>query len=826
VRVLLTGAAGFLGSHLAERFLEDGHEVVGLDNFITGSRDNIEHLSSYPRFSLVEHDISIPYFPEGGLDGLLHFASPASPVDYLEFPIQTLKVGSLGTHNALGIAKAKGARMLLASTSEVYGDPLIHPQPETYWGNVNPVGLRGVYDEAKRFAEAMTMAYHRYHGVDTRIVRIFNSIMADETVLLFNDEESHVEEVERYFDSRTCESPVVHRRMRVPAFDPETLRVELREADALIKHPSLGKDAYQVRTRYGRHVRVTGDHSVFRRGADGLPEAVPVRRLDVGDYVAIPGRLPVVERDRPSVDLADFLIGQAGDDEALWDWALTGAGVREILDEWRDEIFGHLMESPRFDGSARKRNTVGCSWRAWKKDDTMPLPVAARLLRRHGVCWPNRVRIRTYGGGRSVAIPARVHVTDELLWLLGLFVAEGCHVDTGGTYRILLSSDLGFLERAARILQRSFGVMPRLVESIAEAAVSAVADDGPARRAVPGASAEGEATAGPIPVRRAPSLYVDGRALLTLFRDVFRVTGYSSEIRIPAWIFQLPLSRLKHFLEGYREGDGTHTDHPRRRELAFNTASEGLATDLTYLLLRFGIVASVGSYATTFRQRYGEREFPFWRVTVCEVSDFDILTWSEGVTQTLNATRTGDLVWAKVDAVEQVEPTEYVYDFSVPGAENFLAGNGVFAHNTYGPSMRPGDGRVVSNFIVQALRGDPLTIYGDGSQTRSFCYVDDEVDGIYRLFHSDRIDPVNIGNPTEFTIRELADIVLAETGSSSPVQALALPVDDPKVRQPDITLARTLLGWEPKVDLREGIRLTIPYFREALQRRDVPARTI
>ena len=319
MRILLTGAAGFLGSHLAERFLSDGHEVVGLDNFITGSRDNIERLNAHPRFSLIEHDISMPYFLDGPLDGLLHFASPASPVDYLEFPIQTLKVGSLGTHNALGIAKEKGARMLLASTSEVYGDPLIHPQPETYWGNVNPVGLRGVYDEAKRFAEAMTMAYHRYHGVETRIVRIFN---------------------------------------------------------------------------------------------------------------------------------------------------------------------------------------------------------------------------------------------------------------------------------------------------------------------------------------------------------------------------------------------------------------------------------------------------------------------------------------------------------------------------TFGPSMRPGDGRVVSNFIVQALRGDPLTIYGDGTQTRSFCYVDDEVDGIYRLFHSDRVEPVNIGNPREFTIRELADIVLAETGSSSRIEALALPVDDPKVRQPDITLARTLLGWEPKVELREGIRRTIPYFRDALQRQNVPARTI
>ncbi len=319
MRVLITGAAGFLGSHLAERFLKEDHEVIGVDNFVTGSRENAEHLYTYEGFRLIERDVSQPLYVTEEIDGVLHFASPASPVDYLDLPIQTLKVGSLGTHNTLGLAMAKGARYLLASTSEVYGDPQVHPQPETYWGHVNPIGVRGVYDEAKRFAEAMTMAYHRYHGVQTRIVRIFN---------------------------------------------------------------------------------------------------------------------------------------------------------------------------------------------------------------------------------------------------------------------------------------------------------------------------------------------------------------------------------------------------------------------------------------------------------------------------------------------------------------------------TYGPRMRPGDGRVVSNFIVQALRGDPISIYGDGSQTRSFCYVEDEVDGIYRLFHSDHAEPVNIGNPTEFTIRELADVVLEETGSASQIETLPLPADDPKVRQPDITLARRVLGWQPAVELREGIRRTLPFFQSQLERHDSTARTI
>ena len=174
-RTLITGGAGFLGSHLCDRLLAEGHDVICMDNFLTGSPNNVAHLIGNPNFHLIEHDVTNYIYVEGDLDYVLHFASPASPIDYLQFPIQTLKVGALGTHKALGLAKAKGARFLLASTSEVYGDPLVHPQPESYWGNVNPVGLRGVYDEAKRFAEAMTMAYHRYHGVETRIVRIFNT---------------------------------------------------------------------------------------------------------------------------------------------------------------------------------------------------------------------------------------------------------------------------------------------------------------------------------------------------------------------------------------------------------------------------------------------------------------------------------------------------------------------------------------------------------------------------------------------------------------------------------------------------------------------------
>ncbi|MDN3664910.1 UDP-glucuronic acid decarboxylase family protein [Algibacter miyuki] len=173
--VLITGAAGFLGSHLCDRFIKEGFHVIGMDNFITGDKKNISHLEGNDNFQFIEHDVTEFVKIEGELDYILHFASPASPIDYLKIPIQTLKVGSLGTHNLLGLAKAKGARILIASTSEIYGDPLVHPQTESYYGNVNTIGPRGVYDEAKRFQESITMAYHRFHGLETRIVRIFNT---------------------------------------------------------------------------------------------------------------------------------------------------------------------------------------------------------------------------------------------------------------------------------------------------------------------------------------------------------------------------------------------------------------------------------------------------------------------------------------------------------------------------------------------------------------------------------------------------------------------------------------------------------------------------
>ncbi|TVR77528.1 MAG: SDR family oxidoreductase [Chitinophagaceae bacterium] len=274
-RVLITGGAGFLGSHLCDRYINEGFDVICMDNLITGNADNIAHLIGKKEFKFIHHDVTEYIHVKGELDLVLHFASPASPIDYLEMPIQTLKVGSLGTHKALGLAKEKRARFLLASTSEVYGDPLIHPQKEDYWGNVNPVGFRGVYDEAKRFAEAMTMAYHRFHGVETRIVRIFNTYgsrmrlndgralptfmrqaLEGENITVFGDGsqtrsftyvDDLVEGIWRLSQSDEVEPVNIGNPEEITIFEFAKEVIELTGSSSKIIHEELPKDDPQVR---------------------------------------------------------------------------------------------------------------------------------------------------------------------------------------------------------------------------------------------------------------------------------------------------------------------------------------------------------------------------------------------------------------------------------------------------------------------------------------------------------------------------------------------------------------------------------------------------
>jgi UDP-glucuronate decarboxylase len=774
---LVTGGAGFLGSHLCDELLRRGHRVICVDNFETGSLANIEHIR-VPEFVHKHTDIIEPFYVDEPVEFVYHFASPASPIDYLRLPLHTLKVGSYGTHHALGLAKHHRARFLLASTSEVYGDPQVHPQPETYWGHVNPIGPRGVYDEAKRYAEALTMAYHRQQGVDTAIVRIFNSILADEQVLFDDGRELRREKVSElaarlstfavaagYVPKRAPGgaavvdagfSPAMEYPLEgysVPAVSGDG-RIQATAATALIAHPT-DERCYEVRTSYGRSIRVTGHHSVVVEGDDGLPGSRPVEGLEVGDRVAIAGRLDVPERDRTVESMIEVWRWAEGDP---WELSVEAPGLGELAWARRYDLFGLLVS---------QRRNRGPNWRngAWTKiirmrqSDRVPLPAFWRM----GEPFPEGARVRKRIAGRSVSMPARVEITDELLWLLGLWVAEGS-LQPG---YIAIACDRERLDRAAAIIERTFGL--HVVHA-------------------------------PASKERPASIFVHS----TLLTALIAFWGFDRK-RIPGWVLGLPLHRLKWFLEGYREGDGVHSGVKVGRDHVFVTVDDDLKDDLLVALARFGLVPSVCRSATTF----GGRRHPFWSLTCQGVSPWSPLEWDRGVSQRLQARRSGDVVWAPVREIVEVPATELVYDFSVPGPETFCAGGLVLANNTYGPRMRPHDGRAIPTFLRQALQDRPITVFGDGSQTRSFCFVSDLIDGIIRLAESGIHHPVNIGNPNEFTLLELAHAVIEVTGSRSEIVHEALPADDPKVRQPDIALARELLGWEPQVDLREGLRRTL-----------------
>jgi nucleoside-diphosphate-sugar epimerase len=769
-RIVVTGGAGFLGSHLCRALLDRGDRVVAVDNLVTGSVANIEELFGHRGFTFVEHDVSQYVWVPGTVDAIMHFASPASPIDFERIPIQILKVGGLGTHNCLGLAKAKGAKFFLASTSEVYGDPQVHPQPETYWGHVNPIGPRGVYDEAKRYAEALTMAYHRHHGTDVRIVRIFNSILADEQVLYDDGTELRRESVGVL--AARLEGAVDLDGYTVPAFDDRG-SIAPRPAIALVGHPTEAP-CFEVRTRYGRSVRVTGDHSLFVEGPDESPVARPVTELAIGDRIAIAGRLDVVERDRHAVSMIDVWERAGGDP---WRLQLRWGGLGETVWAHRTELLA--FAAVHHPGQPDRRSALWPRLLSNRQHDALSLAEVRRL----GLAIPSdRATVRQAVAGRACELPALVPVSEELLWLLGLWVAEGhLHRSEHDAY-VSLSGDVDLLDRAAKVLQRDLGV-------------------GCTRQA--GSPA------------RSPALFAHGRLLVSLWEHL----GFAgNRKRIPGWILQLPQSRLKWFIEGYREGDGVHSGikFAERERHEFSTVSEELKDDLVVALARYGICPSIGDYDTAFVKRTGDRRYPFWRITIPAVSPWSPLEWDGGVTQRLDAPRSGDIVWAAIREIVPVESTPLVYDFSVPDHENFWAGTGAMVKNTYGPLMREDDGRAVSNFLVQALRNEPITVFGDGSQTRSFCYVDDEVRGFLALLDADVTGPINIGNANEYTIKELAEMAIEVTGSSSTITYEPLPVDDPTQRQPDLTLARKHLGWEPVIQLREGLTRTAEHFRKLL----------
>jgi intein/homing endonuclease len=513
---------------------------------------------------------------------------------------------------------------------------------------------------------------------------------------------------------------------------------------------------------------VTGDHAVFTEGLDGEPEAREVNELGLGDRIALARRIDVPKRDRTEIDMLDVWRFA---EEDPWNLCVEASGLGQLAWANRFDLFGLLVT---------ERRNAGPNWRngAWTKlirmreTDRVPVPVVPRLVDE----LPPNALVRIRSAGRSVAVPARIKITDDLLWLLGLWVAEGSWHESPGNAFLTISCEDHLLERATAVVKRELGLHVVRV--------------------------------GATPAR-GPAIFVHSKLLLRLMEYL----GFGgNRKRIPGWILGLPLSRLKWFLEGYREGDGVHSGLKLKQGMRheFSTVHEELKDDLLVAFARFGLVASVGRYRSRFRKRTGDREYPFWRLTLANVNPWSPLDWDAGVEQRLNARCTADLVWAPVTSIEEIPATPLVYDFSVPGNENFWAGSGVMAHNTYGPRMRRNDGRAIPTFVRQALENKPLTIFGEGSQTRSFCYVDDLIKGMYLLATSEEHMPINLGNPREFTILELAETVIRVTGSGSEIVHEALPIDDPQTRQPDITLAKEILGWKPEIELEEGLRRMLP----------------
>jgi len=729
MRIIVTGGAGFLGSHLIDRLMEQGHEVLCLDNFYTGTKRNIYKWLDHPYFELIRHDITEPIRLEA--DQIYHLACPASPIHYQYNPVKTIKTNVMGTLNMLGLAKRVKARFFLASTSEVYGDPDVHPQTEEYRGNVNCIGIRSCYDEGKRVAETLAFDYHRQNNVDIRVVRIFNSLTGDQKVLYYIGKKLYYETFAECYDRINGDISNVS----VPCFD-ENSQTVIKPISAIWKH-HVKKKGFQIKTTWGKQIKITEDHSLFTRDENDRPQAAFGNELKVGDEIGVPSYISFLENPLEPFHITDKILIQE-------EISVESEEIISYLEKYGDKIREYLL------AKGLNPSQLYSTLKNYEAKNQIPKHLweylELPLSEKEKICYSSTKAIKNWIGN-----------VEEFLWLLGFYVAQGSLIQD----KLLLK---GEAEKLAKVIERIFDCKWEINE--------------------------------------AGYISIESKILVNLIADGLNFGNQEKDI--PNWILQLPQEQLISFLQGFSEGN--NSENQRNSKLEFKTDSQLVAEKLVLILAKFGLVADVS-----------ETEEQIYRIKVEELEDNNIQNLSK-VQQKISATTTGDIVWAKIESIEEFEIDDYVYDFSVPNYENFIGGSySIFAHNTYGPRMLENDGRVVSNFIAQALKGIPLTVYGDGSQTRSFCYVSDLVEGFIRLMNQDFIGPVNIGNPGEYTILELAQKIQAMVNPDAEITYKPLPQDDPKQRQPDITRAKKYLGWEPTVPLEEGLKLTIEDFRERLR---------
>ncbi len=752
MRILVTGGAGFIGSHLIDRLIEQDHEVICLDNFDTGTKRNILKWLNHPYFELVRHDITEPIRLEA--DQIYHLACPASPVHYQYNPVKTIKTNVMGTLNMLGLAKRVKARFFLASTSEVYGDPDVHPQTEEYRGNVNCIGIRSCYDEGKRVAETLAFDYHRQNNVDIRVVRIFNSLTGDQKVLYYIGEKLYYETFAECYERINGDVSNVS----VPCFD-ENLKTVIKPISTVWKH-RVKKKGYQIKTTWGKEIKITEDHSLFTRDENDQPQAALGNELKVGDEIAVPSYISFLEQPLQPFHITDKISIQEG---IYIESEETISHIEKYGEKIREYLLGKGFNPSQLYPTLKKyeeKNKI--PWQLW---EYLKIPRSEK----------ERIRYTS-----SKAIKNWIGNVEEFLWFLGFYVTQGSLIQNEimADYKLLLKTTGEKLKKLVEVIERIFGCT------------------------------------GEIEIKQAPKSKVEecvsirSKILVDLMENGLNFS--KNEKDIPNWILQLPQQQLINFLQGFVVGNDLENQINSR--LGFNCGSKAIAEKLVLILAKFGLVAGVSKIDS--KDKKTEK---IYQVIVEELDNNTIEDLSNQK-QNISAKITGDIVWAKIENIEEFDIDDDVYDFSVPNYENFIGGSyGIFAHNTYGPRMLENDGRVVSNLIVQALQGIPLTVYGDGSQTRSFCYISDLVEGFIRLMNQDFIGPVNMGNPGEYTILELAQKIQKMVNPDAEIIYKPLPQDDPKQRQPDITRAKKYLGWEPRVPLEEGLKLTIEDFRERLQ---------
>ena len=636
MRILVTGGAGFIGSHLCERLLGEGHEVICLDNFFTGRRENVLHLLENPRFELVRHDVVEPVLLE--VDQIYNLACPASPVHYQYNPVKTVKTNVLGTLNMLGLAKRVRARVLQASTSEVYGDPHVHPQTESYWGNVNPIGIRSCYD-------AQT------------------EILTENGWVAF---------------------PELQPGVRVATLN-ERSEIEYHAPDEYIAQAYIGDLLRFANSKFD--FCVTPNHSMYVRSKTGKLRFL---RADEIEYAH------------------SWRVLTGGDFEAEeQSWFALGAPPRNAkvsveripMDDWLEFLGYYISEG----------------------------------------CVHVRRRVRAMGGSDYTVADYNVLIAQENP--VGRSKISACLSRLG--FKFYDSDDHQF----------------RICSSQLAALLS--------------------------PLGKSGDKYIP--------REYLRLSKRQSRILFDALIL----------------GDGSQ----RGNAYAYYTKSKQLADDVQELALRCGFAATVVSHAVG-RDLYRVNIRPAVEASLAEperVPYAGKVYCVNVCNHVICVRRNGRAAFCGncYDEGKRIAET-LMMDYH---RQNNVDTRIARIFNTYGPRMLETDGRVVSNFIVQALRGEGMTIYGTGEQTRSFCYVDDLVGGLIKLMNAEGVhDPVNLGNPSEFTIRELAEEVMKITGAKKEIKFCPLPQDDPRQRKPDITRAEELLNWTPSVPLQEGLKKAIQYF--------------